>query len=237
MVFHWSLSDSKSPQVSGTRLRILTVLSNAVIWIVSTRPPTSKSCRPFNNPLDIVPKAPITIGTIVTFIFHSFFNSLARSRYLSFFAHSFRLILWSARTAKSTILQILFFLLIIIRCDLLAGIRWSVCMLKSHRSLCVSFSRTGAGLCMYHLLVWSNLNFLHISQGIALPTQSCLTLYSFCANLQHSLIMWLIVSSLSPHSLHLLLIRGLADGLSQEFVLQQVSSSLQNSCQYFGRSQ
>ena len=30
MVFHWSLSDSKSPQVSRTRLSILAVLSNAV---------------------------------------------------------------------------------------------------------------------------------------------------------------------------------------------------------------
>ena len=86
MVFHWSLSDSKSPQVSRTCLRILAVLSNAVVWIVSTRPPTSKSSRPFNNPLVIVPNAPITIGTIVTFMFHSFFNSLARSRYLSFFS-------------------------------------------------------------------------------------------------------------------------------------------------------
>ena len=72
MVFHWSLSDSKSPQVSRTRLRILAVLSNAVIWIVSTRPPTSKSSRPFNSPLIIVPKAPITIGTIVAFMFSSF---------------------------------------------------------------------------------------------------------------------------------------------------------------------
>ena len=71
-------------------------------------------------------------------MFHSFFNSLARSRYLSFFSLSFRFILWSAGTAKSTILKILFFLLIIIRSGLLAEIRWSVCMLKSHRSLCVS---------------------------------------------------------------------------------------------------
>ena len=149
MVLHWSLSDSKSPQVSRTRLRILAVLSNAVVWIVSTRPPISKSSRPFNNPLVIVPNAPIIIGTIVTFMFHSFFNSLARSRYLSFFSLSFRIILWSAGTAKSTILQIFFFffLLIIMRSGLLAGIKWSVCMLKSYRSLCVSFSRTGARLC------------------------------------------------------------------------------------------
>ena len=44
----------------------------SVMLSVSTRPPTSKSYRPFNNPLVIVPKAPITIGTIVTFVFHSF---------------------------------------------------------------------------------------------------------------------------------------------------------------------
>ena len=137
MVFHWSLSDSKSPHVSRTRLRILADLSNAVVWIVSTRPPTSKSSRPFNNPLVIVPNAPITIGTIVTFMFHSLFNSLARSRYLSFFSLSFRFILWSAGTAKSTILQILFFffMLIIMRSGLLTGIGWSVCMFKSHRNL------------------------------------------------------------------------------------------------------
>ena len=204
MIFYWSLSDSKSPQVSRTRLSILAVLSNAVVLIVSTRPPISKSSRPFNNPLVTMPNTPITIGIIVTFMFHSFFISLARSRYLSFFSLSFRFILWSAGTAKSTILQILVFLLIIMRSGLLAGIKWSVCMLKSHRSLYESFSRTGAGLCIYHLLVWSNWNFLHISQWITLPTQSCLALHSFCANLLHSLIMWLIVSPLSPHSLHLL---------------------------------
>ena len=191
MVSHRNLSDSKSPQVPRTLLSIQAVLSNGVIWIVSTRPPTSKSSRAFNNHLVIVPKAPITIGTIVTFMFHSFFNSLARSRYLSFFSHSFNFILWSAGTAKSTILKIFFFffLLIIIRSGLLAYIRGYVCMSKSHRSLCVSFSRTVAGLCIYHLFVWSNLNFLHISQWITLPTQSCLVLYSFCANLLHSLIM------------------------------------------------
>ena len=136
------MSDSKSPQVSRTRLSILAVLSNAVVWIVSTCPVTSKSSRPFNNPLVTVPNAPITIGTIVTFMFHSFFNSLARSRYLSFFSLSFRFILWSAGTAKSTILQILFLLLIIMRSGLLAGIRWSVCMIFwefSHRCYLIVF--------------------------------------------------------------------------------------------------
>ena len=79
-------------QVTRTFLSILGVLNNPVVWIVSTRPPTSKSSTPFKNPLVTVPKAPITIGMIVTFMFHSFFNSLARSRYLSFFSHSFNFI-------------------------------------------------------------------------------------------------------------------------------------------------
>ena len=76
-------------------------------------------------------------------------------------------------------------------------------MSKSHRSLCVSFSRTDVGLCIYHLLVWSNLNFLHNSLWMTLPTQSCLILYSFWVNLLHSL-MWLMVSSRSPNNLQLL---------------------------------
>ena len=255
MVFHWSLSDSKSPEVSMTLLSILAVLNNVVFWMVSTRPSTSKSFSPFSNPLFTVPNAPITIGIIVTCMFHSFFNSLARSRYLSFFSHSFSFILWSlwafhisvswrsftwvwvtanllkspglfsifrpstnynwcnrqfhvpqfffnslarsrylslfslnfnftlwsAETAKSTILPVLSFLLIIIRSGRLAEIRWSVRISKSQWSLCVSFSRVYSGLCIYNLFVWSNINFLHNFRWIPLPTRSCLALYSFCA--------------------------------------------------------
>ena len=40
--------------------------------------------------------------------------------------------------------------------------------------------------------------FLAYFSWIILPTQSCLALYSFCANLLHLLIIRLIVSSLSP---------------------------------------
>ena len=68
MAFHWSLSDSKSPQVSRTFLSILVVLNNAVVWMVSTRPPTSLSSSPFSNPLFTVPKAPITIGIIIMMV-------------------------------------------------------------------------------------------------------------------------------------------------------------------------
>ena len=70
--------------------------------------------------------------------------------------------------------------------------------------MCVSFCLTDVVLWEDHLFVSSNLNCLHNSQWITWPTQSYLVLYCFCANLQHSLIMWLIVSSQSQHNLHLL---------------------------------
>ena len=57
-----------------TLLGILAVPNNVVLWMVSTRPPTSKSSNPFCNPLVTVPTAPITIGIIVTSMFHSFFQ-------------------------------------------------------------------------------------------------------------------------------------------------------------------
>ena len=76
--FLWSLSDSKFPQVSRTPVSILAVHNNVVVWMVSTRLPTSKSSSPFGNPFVTVPNAPITIGIIVTCMFHSFFNSLAK---------------------------------------------------------------------------------------------------------------------------------------------------------------
>ena len=197
----WSLSDSKSPQVSWTLLSILAVLNNAVVWMVTTRLPTSKSSSPFNNPLVTVPNAPITIGIIITCMFHSFFNSQARSRYLSFYFTFFQFYFWLAGTESSTILKVLFFLL------LLGLVFWQrlgdPCVCQSPIGVYVLFSRAGVGLCIYHLFIWSNLNFLHISQWITLPTQSYLVLYSFCANLLHSLIMWLMISSPSPHSLHL----------------------------------
>ena len=43
------LSDSKSLQVSRTLLSILAILNNAVVWMVSTRRPTSKSSSPFKT--------------------------------------------------------------------------------------------------------------------------------------------------------------------------------------------
>ena len=59
-----------------------------VVWIVSTHPLISRSSSPCINPLVITPKATITTGITITFVWHSLFSSLARSRYLSFFSLS-----------------------------------------------------------------------------------------------------------------------------------------------------
>ena len=72
-----------------------------------------------------------------------------------------------------------FLLLITTRFGCQAEIKQSVCISKSLRSLCISFSRTDSGLCIYHWFVWSNFNFLHNSQWINLahPDVSSLILF------------------------------------------------------------
>ena len=81
MVFHWSLSESKSLQVS-TILGILTDISNAVVWMVTPHPPIFSSSSSFPKCLGVVPRARIIIGITVIFMFHNFFSSLKKSKYL-----------------------------------------------------------------------------------------------------------------------------------------------------------
>ena len=92
---------------------------------------------------------------------------------------------------------------------------WIFSAVMSDVSRCVCQSPIGVYVCYflgqllgcaYHLFVWSNLDFMHISHWITFPTQPCLV---FCANLLHSLITWMMVSSLSSHSLHLLFLLSL----------------------------
>ena len=141
MVFHWRLSDSKFPQVSRTLLSILAVFNYAVVWMVSSRPPTSKSSRPFNNPSVTVPKPPIIIGIIVILIFQSFFQFSSKVEVLITLFPFFQFYSVVNRDRKVDNFAIFFiFFLIIIRSGLLAEIRWSVCMSKAHRSLYVSIN-------------------------------------------------------------------------------------------------
>ena len=106
MVIHWSLSDTTPLEVSRNLLNILAALNNALVWMDSTHALNSNSSSTFTNPLVTVPHASIKIGIIVAFMFHCFFSSLTRSRYLALFSLSFNLTLWYDGTTTSTIIMI-----------------------------------------------------------------------------------------------------------------------------------
>ena len=125
MVSHWSLSDWKSPQVSS----ILVDLNNAVAWMLPTHPLISKFFSPCTNLFVTLPNGLMTTGIAVTFLFHSFFSSLARSTYLSL-SLSFTL-----SQPEQQLFGRFSFLLIISRSGRLAEIMWSICILKFQRSL------------------------------------------------------------------------------------------------------
>ena len=152
MIFHRSLSDSKSPKVSKTLFSILADLNNAVIWMVSTHPLISKSSSHFINPLVTVPRAPITIGINVFFVFYNFFiffisaflmvsaSNIPKYLYLGpskveifiILLPFFQLYSVVSRYSKvHNLTSSLFFLLIIIKSGRLAETRRSVCMSKS----------------------------------------------------------------------------------------------------------
>ena len=158
------MSNKKSPQVSRTLLSILADLNNALVCMVCTRPHIFKSSNPCTNPLVILTRTPFTIGITVIFLFHSFFNFLTKSRYLSLaFFLSYSVVSRNSKIRNSASSLFLFF--IILRSGHLADIMWSVCISKSQRSLCVSFARTDSGLCIYHLFVCSNLNSCTLPSG------------------------------------------------------------------------
>ena len=130
MVFHWSRSDIKPPELSRTLRNILLEFNNQ--WTVCTRPLISKFSHPCINHLVTVPSPPITNGITISFMFHCFFSSLARSWYLYLFSP---------------------YLLTVTRYFRLAEIKWSVCISKSQRTLYISFCRTNSGLCIYHIII------------------------------------------------------------------------------------
>ena len=184
MLSLWSLSDSKSPQVSRTLLSILADLSNAVVWIVSTCLLISK----FSSPL-----------------YQSFGNCTKSANYNWYHRHFHVQVFFFQFSSKVQILILLFTLFqfysgVSRLCKVLNSassffsfffffflfglVVWSILgdpfVCQNPRG--VSFFKTNVGLCIYYFLVWSNFNSLQNSQWI-------IVLYSFRDNLQHLLIM------------------------------------------------
>ena len=134
----------------------------------------------------------------------SIFFSILLQGPVTYFSFHFSSVLPCDYPEKSAVqwFSFLLLLLTITRSGCPAEIKWSFYISKSQRIWCGTFSRMDSWLCIYYLFVWSNSNFLHNSQWITFSTQSCLVLYSFCVNLRHSIFIWLIVPSLSPHNLN-----------------------------------
>ena len=75
---------------------------------------------------------------------------------------------------------------------------------QNHKSIDASHSRGLVLVCAYNsLVIWSNFNLLHNSMWITFPTQSCITLYTFCAIwlLLLLLLLLLFLESFSPERL------------------------------------
>ena len=170
--------------------------------MVSARPPIFSSSCFFTKHLRTVSSASITIGIIISFLFYNILVlKQVPSTYLSFCLLFFYLCF--AGTGMSTIQQVLihvFVFWIIIRSGLLGGIRWSVYISESQRTLGVSFFKTDSGLCLYRLSTRSNFNFFYNSLWITFTTQSCLVLYFFWASFLHSFIICVGYHPPFPHN-------------------------------------
>ena len=142
--------------------------------MVSIRSLISSSSSPLSKTLVTVLCVLITISIIVTHIY-CFLCSLAKFKCLS---------LYHPLGRQSPLYSKFSFF-----CQLLLGlVFWSglgdLFVSQNHKEFYVSLSRMNSDLYMCHLVVWSNVNFLHNSQWITFPTSLCLVLYSFCASFQ-----------------------------------------------------
>ena len=108
MVFDWCPCDSKSFHISKSLLSIPVDPNNALICLVSIRPLISMSSGPRTMHWWVYQKQRLQLVSPSLSYSIVFFWSFANSRYLSLFSPSFSLTLWTARTAKTAIWQLVF---------------------------------------------------------------------------------------------------------------------------------
>ena len=117
--FHWRSNDSKSLQYFSTLFNILTDFSNTVLRMVSLLWIFSSSI-PFTimELFWTLPRMPIMMDIIATFMFHKVFGSLARSWSSAF--HLVLILFFIQLAELYSLNNKSFFLFIIIKYDLLA---------------------------------------------------------------------------------------------------------------------
>ena len=141
------------------------------ISMVTTCRLISKSSCPFTNHLGIVPSSLTTNSINVNFMFHNFYFPSKVYIFVSVFA--FFLFLFCGLLVRRSSLFgrfFLFFCWISLGLVIFFEIMCFVRILKSQRTLYVSFAMTDFGFCIYHSFIWLNFDFL-------LNFQSFLDLY------------------------------------------------------------
>ena len=138
---------------------------------------------------------------------HNFFTipQMLRQLILSLGIRSFLFFktYWMAKWASNIYVWLLSFLSTATMSGLLCSILWSVWIGKSHSNLHSSDSYSGFGSWSCQFREQSKPNFWQSLQWTHFPTWSSLQpLYSFWANLSHSITMCLTESSCSRHILH-----------------------------------
>ena len=148
-----------------TLFNILVNLNNVVVWMVSTCSLFSKFSNIFNQFVGDCLKCSNHNWYGLSFwcsIVFKFSNTIYVLIFLFTFFYFYSVVLQFGRFS---------FLLTITRSGQLAEIRWSVCIPKSLKSMCVSFCRRNSRLCVYHLFLWSNLLFFCTTPtGLASPS-------------------------------------------------------------------
>ena len=114
----------------------------------------------FSRPFEIVQSATIIIGITVTLMIHRFFLFSGKVQ-VCFNLFAFFIFTLVRQKSKINFFFLLFSLDYVIAC------------ISKSKKFYVSFYKMDTGLCIYHLVVWWNLNLLHNSQLITFPTQSC----------------------------------------------------------------
>ena len=135
-------------------------------------------------PLRIVLSAPTIIGITITFIFHSFFSSLVRfGIYVSFYFLLFSLSGFLLKQKPQSDRLSFFF------------------PPEKFEWLILQYGFLGLYMLLIRVVKFELLTRLPVDYH---AHQVVSSLILFWANLLHSLIMWLFISSRSPHNLHLL---------------------------------
>ena len=147
--------------ISNTFLSILAVPNKALFCITPTLHVILSFPIHLSNSVETLPMAPITTGTISTFLnSRNFLISFFKCWYFSTFSFS--------STFTSTIIRFCSFLSITIRSGHLASIRLSHWIFMSHSTLISSYSTAPSGVCSYHFSLCLTCSFYKYPNELSL---------------------------------------------------------------------